>query len=178
MLGLSIVKLRPENISKVFFLRLLQEQIVRFRKSNFIIKETRIISLSITDTTKRFLECGKADDNSVSGKIKHFASFWEQKLKASKFTMDIIRNGYILPFENTPPPFYAQNNKSSLRETKFVEESILKLLTDGCIRSVKEPPHCINPLTVAERNSKLRLVLDLRHVNKHIRKPKKRQRAL
>ena len=141
---------------------------VRFLEREKHYQRHELYLLSTTDTTKRFWECEKADDNSVAGRIKHFASFWEQKLKASKFIMDIIRNGYILSFENIPPPFYAQNNKSNFRETKFVEESILKLLTDGCIRSVKEPPHCINPLTVAERNSKQRLVLDLRHINKHI----------
>ena len=110
---------------------------VRFLEREKHYQRHELYLLSTTDTKKRFWECEKADDNSVAGRIKHFASFWEQKLKASKFIMDIIRNGYILSFENIPPPFYAQNNKSNFRETKFVEESILKLLTDGCIRSVK-----------------------------------------
>ena len=79
-----------------------------------------------------------------------------------------MREGYKIPFESEPPPFYAKNNASSLKKGDFVKSSIEKLLEDGCVERVSEPPHCINPLTVAERNSKLRLVLDLRHVNKFI----------
>ena len=61
---------------------------------------------------------------SVAGNIKHFEHFWDQKLKkASIFSMEILRNGYRLPFENIPPPFCTQNNKSSLKEKRFVEES-------------------------------------------------------
>ena len=82
-------------------------------------------------------------------KYKTFWTFLGSKVKASNFAMKIIRNGYSLPFENIPPPFYAQNNKSSLKEKRFVAESIKKLLDDRCIRAVEEPPRCINPLTVA-----------------------------
>ena len=56
---------------------------------------------------------------------------------------------------------------------KFVEDAIFKLLEDGCIQEVSSPPppRCVNPLSVAERK-KLRLVLDLRHVNPHLHCPK------
>lgn len=85
--------------------------------------------------------------------------------------LDIIKNGYKLPFNNTPPPFYAKNNASSLKNKEFVEQSINKLLLDGRIKEVKEPPFCVNPLTVAEKHSKLRLVIDLRHINSYIDPP-------
>ena len=39
------------------------------------------------------------------------------------------------------------------------------------------PPHCVNPLTVAE-GKKLRLVIDLREVNKYLVKPKFRYEDL
>ena len=51
-----------------------------------------------------------------------------------------------------------------MRHREFVEETISKLLADGCIKEVTQIPHNVNPLTVAE-GSKLRLVLDLREVN-------------
>uniref|UniRef100_A0A7M5XJR3 Reverse transcriptase domain-containing protein n=1 Tax=Clytia hemisphaerica TaxID=252671 RepID=A0A7M5XJR3_9CNID len=102
-----------------------------------------------------------------------FSHFWEKDLKASKFALGVVREGYKIPFESNPPPFYAKNNASSLKNDHFVKDSIKKLLEDSCIEKVSEPPYCINPLTVAERNSKLRLVLDLRHVNKFITKPNK-----
>ena len=76
----------------------------------------------------------------------------------------MVKNGYRLPFKTTPESFYAPNNKSSLRNKEFVTSSISQLLKDGCIKEVDEMPFCCNPLTVAE-GKKLRLVLDLRHVN-------------
>ncbi|XP_057308177.1 uncharacterized protein LOC130646058 [Hydractinia symbiolongicarpus] len=42
---------------------------------------------------------------------------------------------------------------------------------NGCIEEVSNVPNCCNPLTVAEGN-KLRLVLDLRHVNDYLTFPK------
>ena len=54
---------------------------------------------------------------------------------------------------------------------KFVEDAIFKLLEDGCIQEVSSPPRCVNPLSAAE-GKKLRLVLDLRHVNPHLHCPK------
>lgn len=38
-------------------------------------------------------------------------------------------------------------------------------------RKARSPPHCVNPLTVAE-GKRLRLVIDLRHVNEFLVKPK------
>ena len=79
--------------------------------------------------------------------------------------MDIIRNGYGLPFTSIPQDCFIKNNKSALMHPKFVEDSIFKLLEDGCIQEVSSPARCVNPLPVAE-GKKLRSVLDLRHVNR------------
>ena len=74
----------------------------------------------------------------------------------------------MIPLQSIPTPFHARNNKSSLNNATFVEEAIESLLTKGCISEVDEIPMCCNPLTVANKNSKLRLVLDLRHVNQYV----------
>ena len=82
--------------------------------------------------------------------------------------MSIISNGYRLPFtQRIPPPAFEKNNASSLKHKKIVEESIKQLQASGCIQEVTEIPHCVNPLTVAE-GKKLRMVLDLRNVNKYL----------
>ena len=79
-----------------------------------------------------------------------------------------MENGYYLPFLHDPPPYHAKNNASSRRNATFVSTAIQELLTNKCIELVTpETPHCVNPLTVAE-GAKLRLVLDLRHVNKYL----------
>ena len=50
-------------------------------------------------------------------------------------------------------------------------EAITELLSNGCIVEHVVRPFCVNPLTVAE-GKKLRLVIDLRHVNLCLVKPR------
>lgn len=107
----------------------------------------------------------------VKGKLKTCLPYWKNVLKASEFVIDVIESGYKIPFVETPPPFYAKNNRSSLDHPEFVKSAILDLLRKHCIAEVDTPPHCCNPLTVA-KGKKLRLVLDLRHPNQFIFKTK------
>ena len=66
-----------------------------------------------------------------------------------------------------PAKYFAKNNASSLRHKAFVSQAIIDLLNAGFITELSEPAYCSNPLTVADKG-KLRLVLDLRHVNEHL----------
>ena len=47
--------------------------------------------------------------------------------------------------------------------------AIRDLILHGCVEAVHSEPYCCNPLTVATGADKLRLVLDLRHVNPYVR---------
>lgn len=48
-------------------------------------------------------------------------------------------------------------------------EAIQVLLLSGSVVQVSSPPHVVNPLPVSIQScGKKRLILDLRHVNKHI----------
>ena len=105
-----------------------------------------------------------SERGSVAGKISEHQFYWENILEASPFVMSMVKNGYYLPFKRQPTKCFLKNNKSSLRHKEFVTNSILELLRDNCIEEVSDIPYCVNPLTVAE-GQKLRLVLDLRHVN-------------
>lgn len=61
------------------------------------------------------------------------------------------------------------NNKSSLETSIFVENAILELMKGGLIKSVSNRPHVVNPLSVSfNGKGKERLILDIRHVNKHV----------
>lgn len=103
--------------------------------------------------------------------------YWERTLCAPFFVLSIIKNGYCLPFSSVPPAFFARNNRSSLQHRDFVESEIANCLKKSYIIEVDAPPHCVNPLTVAE-GKKLRLVLDLRHVNPYLTKRKFRYEDL
>ena len=110
--------------------------------------------------------------NKVKGRLKKCLQAWEE-IQAPQFIIDIIQNGYKIPFLSIPPPFKASNNKSAINERQFVEQAITELLLHECIIEVGSPPGIINPLSVSiQRGGKKCLIIDLRHVNLHIFKSK------
>ena len=85
--------------------------------------------------------------------------------------LDIIRNGYKILFRETPLPYSIENRSSSSarRQDSFVEGAISELMSRGCLREVSDYPQFCNPLHVAVQSSgKLRLILDLSHLNKFV----------
>ena len=92
-------------------------------------------------------------------------------VSAPNFVLTMIQNGYRLPFTAYPPRCFLPNNLSALKHQNFVSDAISELLRNSCTIEYATPPFCVNPLTVAV-GKKLRLVLDLRHVNKYLIKPK------
>ena len=92
-----------------------------------------------------------------------------ERSSPSPFVLSFIKEGYSLPFIKSPPPCFLKNNRSAFKNSQFVTSAILELLAQGLICEFANPPHCVNPLTVAE-GKKLRLVLDLREVNKYLAK--------
>ena len=125
---------------------------------------------TLNQNKSRFYEYAdtKVVNDTVVGRLRKRFEFWKTVLKASSFVLNIIKHGYFLPFLSIPPSFCAKNNLSSKKHAVFVEEAINSLLLKGCVKELKYMPYCCNPLTVVE-GSKLRLVIDLRHVNKFIK---------
>lgn len=102
------------------------------------------------------------------GHLKSCVNEW-RNITATNFVIDIIENGYKIPFSTIPCNTELNNNKSARDNPEFVQGEIEKLLNKGCISRVYRKPHVVNPLTVASnKGSKLRLVLDARHINPHI----------
>ena len=137
------------------------EQAFRDSLKSALIQE--FLDKTIDKTIKR----KKTKKVSVRGRLKQNIEFWKNELKPFYFVENIINNGYLMPFTTIPTPFYAPNNKSSLRHSQFVSQAITKLQQNNCVEELKPKPYCCNPPTVAE-GKKLHLVLDLPHVNKHI----------
>ena len=84
------------------------------------------------------------------------------------YILDVVRNGYKLPFIETPEPACFKNNRSALDEREFVESAIRELVEIGGVHECRTPTRVVNPLSVSIRNGKKRLILDLRYVNAHI----------
>ena len=110
---------------------------------------------------------------SVKGRLKKNLIFWRETLSANSAILEIIDNGYKIPFFKTPKRASFRNNQSALKNKDFVEESISELLKCGSIIEAEKPPEIINPLSVSINSSgKKRLILDLRYVNGHVYKDK------
>ena len=84
----------------------------------------------------------------MKDRLKIRASFWG-KIGSPDWVLDVVYNGYRIPFIGTSPSLCLSNNKSAL--DTFV----------------------VNPLTVyVNSEGKRRLILELRHFNKIIVKNK------
>ena len=108
----------------------------------------------------------------VKGRLKSRIAYWKE-IGAYDFILDTIENGYKIPFFSTPTPVILKNNRSALDHKSFVEQAIHDLLIRGLVVECSNVPYVVNPITVSvQNNGKKRLILDLRHVNKHLWKSK------
>ena len=54
--------------------------------------------------------------------------FWENNLRANQYVLDVIKDGYKLPFNILPESYRAKsNNLSASRNGNFVEETVKEL---------------------------------------------------
>ena len=86
--------------------------------------------------------------------------------------MEVIGEGYRIPFYKSPPSVFLNNNRSARDHKDFVTKAVMELLNTGRVREVETPPYVVNPLSVSSKNGKERLILDLRHVNQYVFKQK------
>ena len=63
----------------------------------------------------------------VKGRLKRRLHFW-QEIGVDENVLDIIENGYKIPFISTPKPAEFKNNKPALLNHSFVSDSIQELL--------------------------------------------------
>ena len=150
-------KIEPENIKDEYFEHL-----------NFTHSETDFTHEMFTNDYFEYEQGQK--DILVKGRLKQNIDFWKS-IVADKndFIIDIILNGYKIPFYSEPESCILANNKSAKLESEFVSEAICDLLKRGLIEKCIDIPYVVNPLTVSvQNNNKKRLILDLRNVNKHV----------
>ena len=107
----------------------------------------------------------------VKGSLRSNLEYWKE-IGASGFILDVIENGYKLPFRTIPDKAEFKNNKSARENAQFVSDSIRELLESKRIDEVPFKPHVVNPLSVSSNKGKHRLILDLRYVNDYLEKRK------
>ncbi|XP_052797745.1 uncharacterized protein LOC128229889 isoform X1 [Mya arenaria] len=108
----------------------------------------------------------------VKGSLKNNVHYWKT-IGTNPDMIDVIENGYKIPFISMPERTFSKNNQSALSNIEFVKESIDDMLKNGFIEQTDFPPHVVSPLSVSvNKSGKKRLILDLRIVNKYIWKEK------
>ena len=127
----------------------------------------------LQDWDRPFLELADGD---VPGRINDpkFFSFWRDVLEAPADVLEIIQHGYSVPFIDgiLPPPAFAANNQSALRNSEFLLKELFRLEGIGCIERIPYQPRIVLPCSVVFSN-KWRLVTDAsRHINPWVVKNK------
>ena len=107
-----------------------------------------------------FADIDPSAQPSVRGRLRiECIDFW-RSLEVFQFILNVIIQGYKIPFFHLPTPFSKANNASARNNSTFVTEFFCA-------------PDIINQLSVSTRSSgKQRLILDLRHVNAFLYKQK------
>ena len=105
----------------------------------------------------------------VKGNLRRNVEFFKC-IGTPSFILNVIERGNLLPLVSFPEPAVLKNNRSSLSHVEFVEAN-QDLVESGRVVETKVPPRVVNPLSVSvQANGKKRLILDLRYVNKFLRK--------
>ena len=84
---------------------------------------------------------------------RHY-SFWRDTLAAPEDILEIIRNGYSVPFVGgiLPPPAFASNNQSALRHGDFLLQELLRLESITCLERINYQPRIVLPCSVVYSN--------------------------
>ncbi|XP_021371383.1 uncharacterized protein LOC110461960 isoform X1 [Mizuhopecten yessoensis] len=113
------------------------------------------------------------NDTGVKGRLKRCVDFWRNTIEANDYILNVLSEGYLIPFISTPPNKFNFNNKSAFKHSEFVSKAILELLEVGSVVEMNTIPFVVNPLSVSVGSTgKKRLILDLREVNLHVWKEK------
>ncbi|KAL5463210.1 hypothetical protein EMCRGX_G032089 [Ephydatia muelleri] len=125
--------------------------------------------------TQRCWEYEEVKKNSmaVKGRLRQHVEYWVEELHATQWIIDMIRDGYMLPFHVEPPAYRRGNKNTAYANSVFVCKAVADLVGGGFVEEVTEQPFICSPVSVVENSAgKKRLVVNLRHVNQYLLKRK------
>ena len=139
------------------------------------------VNEAVSDATGTGTENGLGEDwweghvvppcpvESIVGRLRSQLIAWRE-MGASAWVVRILEEGYKLPFSRLPPVATFPNHRSCHQHEEFVSTAVADVLACGAaIPAGDDEVHVVSPLGVVE-GKKLRLILDLRFVNKHLAK--------
>ena len=90
--------------------------------------------------------CSANPQVSVKGRLKTYSDYWENVIGANGVVTSVIKEGHKIPFTYTPQKTYFKNNKSALRNSDFVTDSIKDLLVNKLVKETNNIPFVVSPL--------------------------------
>ena len=76
----------------------------------------------------------------VKGRLHSCIILWREELCASPWVLDILRQGYVLPFTSVPTPYFRPNQHSAHAEAVFVDGAVAELVAGGYVKKVDQNP--------------------------------------
>lgn len=107
----------------------------------------------------------------VRGSLKRRFRAW-RRITRDRWVLKTIKRGLKLEFSQRPRSMFIPNRPLPERETTWASEEVARLALCGATTPVQRRPHLCLPLgVVPKKNGKLRLIHDLRFLNRHLRLP-------
>ena len=95
------------------------------------------------------------------------SNVWLNDLEASSSVRNIILHGYRIPFVALLWPVFKYKHCSAIEQSTFVTAAICELVDTECVVPCAACPITCSPLSVAENaNGMMRLMIDLRYINR------------
>ncbi len=88
----------------------------------------------------------------VEGKMKKNIAFWHT-IGANRKIIDIIEEGYKIPFVDTPQRAHFCNSKTAFDNASFVTESINNFIKTSSAVEMNFVPQVVGPLSVSTNSS-------------------------
>ena len=108
----------------------------------------------------------------VAASLSKCSQYWLE-IGAPAFIVQWITKGVPLIFKEQPCPFHLNNHVLNEKERTFVQEEINSLLNCGAIEKCDFIPNFVSPIgCVPKKGGKLRMIVDLRQLNKYCEIPK------
>ena len=107
------------------------------------------------------------------GSVQQHIPFWERICKPGSFVLEWLKNGFPLWWDTRglPKPFFGRNGAGALANRAFVSDKVAELVGAGAAWPVpRDQLTVMSPFQVVPKKSgeKLRLILDMRHVNQQL----------
>ena len=87
---------------------------------------------------------------SVKGRLKQNVRFWTDTLCAPKWIVELIWEGYVIPFYADPTAYSRHNQRLALASAEFVDRPVSELLSEGYVENVSSKPCICSPSSVVE----------------------------